>query len=62
MRPMLFADSIRLRAEPGLRDAIHQIARKEKTTAAEFLRRELRSMLERRGVTLPAADKIGATS
>lgn len=59
MRESLFGDSIRVRAEPGLRDAINAAARKERTTASEFLRRELRSILSRRG-ELPATQ--GATS
>lgn len=50
MRESLFGDSIRVRAEPGLRDAINAAARKERTTASEFLRRELRAVLSRRGL------------
>ena len=50
MRESLFGDSIRVRAEPGLRDAINAAARKERTTASEFLRRELRGILSRRGL------------
>lgn len=50
MRESLFGDSIRVRAEPGLRAAINAAARKDRTTASEFLRRELRGILSRRGL------------
>jgi len=49
MQHVIFQGSIRLRTEPDLRDAIHEIARQEKMTSAEFLRRELRKIVKRRG-------------
>lgn len=59
MRQPILAENIHLRAEPGLRDAIHAAARKERTNAAEFLRRELRAIVERRGINLPPLESIG---
>lgn len=50
MREMMFAELIQIRTEPGLRDALNAAARHERTTASEFLRRELRSILVRRGL------------
>jgi len=43
------AEFIQIRAERGLREAIHSAAREDRTSASEFLRRELRAILARRG-------------
>ncbi len=67
---MHFPEAIQLRTEPGLREALHKVARRENTTAAEFLRRELRAILRKHGesavndngASQPAALASGAAS
>ena len=56
-RVTLYEDS-RIRSEPGLRDALSEAARREGVTSSEFLRRELRALLERRGILIPATAKF----
>lgn len=48
MKTTLFGENIKIRTEPGLRDALHAIAGREKTTISEFLRRELRLIVAAR--------------
>ena len=48
MRGPLFPKHIQIRVEPELRAAVEEAARADKTTASEFLRRELRSALQAR--------------
>ena len=48
MAGVLFPKSLQIRVDPELRAAVEEAARAEKTSASEFLRRELRQAIARR--------------
>ncbi len=58
MKRVTLYDHIRLRSEPGLRDALAEAARREGVTSSEFLRRELRALLKRKGIPIPTTAKF----
>lgn len=61
MRPTIFGDgTIRIRAERGLWDAVCALASEEKTTASEFIRRELRQAVNRRKCQAAQKDRASA--
>lgn len=53
MKRVTLYDHIRIRSEPGLRDALAEAARREGVTSSEFLRRELKALMKRKGVRIP---------
>ena len=56
MKSSLFSGALHLRLEPELRDGIAAVARREKTTSAEWIRRELRARVAERGAARPSDD------
>lgn len=61
MRPKIFGDGlIKLRAERGLCEAVRILASEEKTTASEFIRRELRQAVRRRRIDAPLQERASA--
>ena len=56
MKAPLFSGALHLRLEPELRDSIAAAARRERTTASEWIRRELRERIAERGASPPDDD------
>lgn len=45
-----------IRAEATLRDALRKLAEQDQTNVSEYLRRELRALVARKGMSLQAAN------
>ena len=60
MSQALFGDEIRIRSDTALRKAVYAAARRENTTASEFIRRLLRKELTAIGMGLDVEPVLAA--
>ena len=51
-----FSRSVKFRADAGVVEAVELAARRNRTTAADYMRRALREKLEADGVSLPPVE------
>lgn len=56
----MFSKAMLLKVEPELKDALADAARKERTSASELIRRELRAAVARRSRSAPSYEQAGA--
>ena len=57
-----FTEFIQFKAESGFLRAVTEAAQKERTTAAEYLRRRLRAALQADGIELPPLEQFPRAS